>query len=131
MEPPITCECRAEEIILLPCAGGSNCGQIANQAAVELDRARVGRIYCLAGIGAHIAGMVESARSAKRIVALDGCEVACAKKTIEHAGLPVTDWICLTREGIEKNHEFDLGRDQIDLIVRRTKELLARPVRSA
>ena len=48
--------------------------------------------------------MVESARGAKRIVALDGCQVACARKAIEHAGLKVTDWIWseplkLDREG--------------------------------
>ena len=86
-----TCACKGEDVILLPCSGGSNCGQIANQAAVSLDVLGVGRIYCLAGIGAHIGGMVESAKGAKRIVALDGCQVACAKKTVEHAGLIVTD----------------------------------------
>ncbi len=87
----VTCECKAEEITILPCSGGSNVGQIANQAAVSLDTLGVGKIYCLAGIGAHIDGMVESARGAKRLVAIDGCQVACAKKTIEHAGLKVTD----------------------------------------
>ena len=60
----------------------------------------------MADIGAHIDGMVESARGAKRIVALDGCQVACAKKTIEHTGLTVTDWICVTGEGISKSHQF-------------------------
>ena len=72
------CLCKAEEVILLPCSGGSNCGQIANQVSVKLDEEGWGKIYCLAGIGAHINGMIESARSAKRIVALDGCEVACS-----------------------------------------------------
>ncbi|MDD5288820.1 MAG: putative zinc-binding protein, partial [Dehalococcoidales bacterium] len=73
-----TCECKAEDIIFLPCSGGSNCGLITNQVAINLDMEKVGRIYCLAGICAHIEGMVESAKSAKRIVALDGCQVACA-----------------------------------------------------
>ena len=58
------CQCRAEEVVLLPCSGGSNCGQITNQVAVKLTEEGVGNIYCLAGIGAHIEGMVESARSA-------------------------------------------------------------------
>ena len=31
------CTCKAEDVILLPYSGGSNCGQIANQAAVSLD----------------------------------------------------------------------------------------------
>jgi uncharacterized metal-binding protein len=72
--------------------------------------------------------MIESVRSAKRIVALDGCSVACAKKTIEHAGLTVTDWVCVTEEGIEKNHKFKLAPEEIDLIARRTKESLAKPL---
>ena len=82
------CECSAEEIIFLPCSGGSNCGQIANQVAVKLDEEGGGNIYCLAGVSAHIEGMVESAKGAKRIMALDGCQVACAKHAIEHAMNP-------------------------------------------
>ena len=123
------CLCKAEEIILLPCSGGSNCGQIANQVAVKLDEEGVGKIYCLGGIGAHIKGMVESAKSAKRIVALDGCDVACAKKTIEHAGLLVTDWVCVTDEGIAKNHQFKIAAKETNLIIRRTKESLTKQIR--
>jgi len=123
-----TCECSAEEITFLPCSGGSNCGQITNQVAVRLDEEGIGHIYCLAGIAAHIDGMVESAKGAKRLVALDGCQVACAKKTIEHAGLRVTDWICVTEEGIEKNHQFKLAPEDINLIVQKIKESLARPI---
>jgi len=124
----VTCECQVEEIIFLPCSGGSNCGQITNQVAVKLDEEGVGRIYCLAGIGAHVDGMVESAREARRIVALDGCQVACARKTIEHAGLKVTDRICVTEEGVEKNHQFKIAPEEIDLIARRTRESLAKPL---
>ena len=129
-ENAFACECSAEEITFLPCAGGSNCGQITNQVAIKLDEEGIGHIYCLAGIAAHIDGMVESAKGAKRLVALDGCQVACAKKTIEHAGLKVTDWICVTEEGIEKNHQFKLAPADIDLIVQEIKESLARPVQA-
>jgi len=72
---------------------------------------------------------VESAKSAKRIVALDGCDVACAKKTIEHAGLLVTDWVCVTDEGIAKNHQFKIAAKETNLIIRRTKESLAKQIR--
>jgi len=122
----VTCSCKAEDVVLLPCSGGSNCGQIANQVAVKLTEEGVGRIYCLAGIGAHIQGMIESAGSATRIVALDGCSVACAKKTIEHAGLKVTDWVCVTEEGIEKNKNFSLREADVALIAQRTRESLGR-----
>lgn len=33
----LKCECKAEDIIFLPCSGGSNCGQIANRVAVNLE----------------------------------------------------------------------------------------------
>ena len=122
------CECKAEQIVFLTCSGGSNCGQIANQAAVSLDTLGVGKIYCLAGIAAHIGGMVEPARGAKRIVALDGCQVACAKKAIEHAGLRVTDWICVTEEGISKSHNLLLEQQDIEFIIQRTRESLSKPL---
>ena len=124
------CDCRAEDIIFLPCSGGSNCGEIAYRVAVDLDIEKVGRISCLAGIAAHIDDMMESAKRAKRIVALDGCDIACAKKTIEHAGLTVTDWICVTNEGISKYHDFMMDLDEIELIAQRTRELLARPAKA-
>jgi len=122
------CTCKTEEITILPCSGGSNCGQIANQAAVSMDTLGVGKIYCLAGIAAHIGGMVESAKSAKRLVAIDGCQVACAKKTIEHAGLKVTDWICVTDEGISKSHNFLLEQADIEFITQKARESLAKPL---
>ena len=124
------CQYDAEQIFLLPCSGGSNCGQITNQVAVELTDNKVGRIYCLAGIGAHIPNMVESAKAAKRIVAIDGCSVACAKKAVEHAGLAATDWICVTDEGITKNRNFKLPRKDIDLITQKVMDSLARPIQA-
>jgi len=93
-----------------------------------MDTLGVGKIYCLAGIAAHIGGMVESAKSAKRLVAIDGCQVACAKKTIEHAGLKVTDWICVTDEGISKSHNFLLEQADIEFITQKARESLAKPL---
>jgi len=75
--------------------------------------------------------MVESARGSKRIVAIDGCTVACAKKAIEHAGLKVTDWVFVTDEGVSKNHEFMMDLEQIDLIKNKIKESLSKPLTNA
>ena len=66
------------------------------------------------GIDAEI--MVEEVRGAKWIVALDGCQVACAKKTIEHAGLKVTDGICVTDEDISISHNLLLEEAEIEYI---------------
>ncbi len=123
------CLCEASQVVILPCSGGSNCGQIANAAAVELTRQGVGTIYCLAGIAAHIGGMVDSARSAQRLLIIDGCAVACGRKAIEHAGLRVTDYVDITRQGVAKNHDFDLDEAQVAPIVAHARSLLEQPPR--
>jgi len=120
------CLCQANEIVVFPCSGGSNCGQIANQVAVHLTEEGVGTLFCLAGIGAHVSGMIESVKSAKRIVAIDGCSVECAKKTIEHVGLTITDYIDIAKEGIAKNKDFKLSQQDILFIVKRAKQELAK-----
>jgi uncharacterized metal-binding protein len=126
----VTCECKAGEITILPCSGGSKCGQISNQAAVSLDVLGIGKLHSLAGIAADINNAVKSAKSAKRLVVIDGCQLACAKKAIEKAGLKVTDWICVTNEGIPQNRSFSLEEADIELITQRVKELLSKPARS-
>ena len=45
-------------IMILACSGGSNVGQLSNQAAVELTREAFGKMYCLAGVGALLSGFV-------------------------------------------------------------------------
>ncbi|MDD5691975.1 MAG: putative zinc-binding protein, partial [Candidatus Omnitrophica bacterium] len=59
-------------------------------------------------------------------VAIDGCSVACAKKTIEHAGLNVTDYIDIAKEGIVKNKNFRLSQQDVLFIAKRTKQELGR-----
>jgi uncharacterized metal-binding protein len=102
------CLCEPNEILIFSCAGSSNVGQIANQAAIKLAQSGVGRYFCLAGIGGHVSGMIESTKAGKLLVAIDGCPVACAKKTLEHAGFQIHEYVQTTSLGIEKNHEFDL-----------------------
>ena len=101
------CLCEPSEILIFPCSGGSNVGQIANQAGVKLTQEGMGRFFCLAGIGAHVSGMVESTKAGKVIVAIDGCSVACAKKALEHAGFTIDEYVQVTEIGIEKNHDLN------------------------
>ena len=102
------CSCESSEILIFSCAGSSNVGQIANQAAIKLAQGGVGRYFCLAGIGGHVSGMIESTKAGKMLIAIDGCPVACAKKTLEHAGFQIDEYVQTTDLGIEKNHEYSL-----------------------
>jgi uncharacterized metal-binding protein len=103
------CLCESSEILIFSCAGSSNVGQIANQAAIKLAQGGVGRYFCLAGIGGHVSGMIESTKAGKMLIAIDGCPVACAKKTLEHAGFSIDEYVQVTNLSIEKNHNLNLS----------------------
>ena len=53
-------------------------------------------------IGGYISGMVASAKAGKRLVGIDGYPVSCTKKTMEHAGFSLTDYVVVTALGFEK-----------------------------
>ena len=110
-------DCESVSVLLFACAGGSNVGQMSNAAAVEIMRQGQGRLYCLAGMGAHVAGMVDSAQHAGYRAAIDGCPVACARKTLEHAGVPVERSVVVTDLGIAKNHDLTWTYNDLDIIV--------------
>ena len=101
------CLCEPNEIVIFSCAGSSNVGQIANQAAVRLTQEGAGRYFCLAGIGGHVSGMIESTKAGKMLIAIDGCPVACAKKTLEHTGFNIDEYVEITSMGVEKNHDLN------------------------
>ena len=107
------CLCQPTEILIFPCSGGSNVGQIANQAGVKLNQNGMGNFFCLAGIGGHVSGMIESTKAGKMLVVIDGCPVACAKKTLEHTGFNIDEYVQVTDLGIEKNHDFSLDPSDV------------------
>jgi uncharacterized metal-binding protein len=110
-------------IMILSCSGGSNVGQLSNQAAVELTKESFGKIYCLAGVGGLLSGFVQSAKDAPRMVAIDGCPIGCAKAILEKGDVPLKSYLVVTELGIEKNHDFNLKREDID----RVKEAVKKP----
>jgi uncharacterized metal-binding protein len=110
------CMCEPDEILIFTCSGSSNVGQIGNLAGLKLTREKVGRMFCLAGIGGHVSGMIESTKSGKMIVGIDGCSVGCAKKVLEHAGFQADEYIQVTEMGVEKNHGFDYPQSEIDKV---------------
>lgn len=109
-------------IMILSCSGASNLGQLSNQAAVELAREKFGKMFCLAGIGAHLSGFVQSAKDVPFMVVIDGCPVACAKKTLEHAEIPVRAYVAVSDLGIEKTMDTDLHREELERVKDAVKE---------
>jgi uncharacterized metal-binding protein len=110
------CCAPSSNIIFLSCSGGSNVGQLANRASVELTQEGFGKMFCLAGIGGHLSGFVQSARDVPTMVVIDGCSVGCAKAIVEHAELPLRHYLVLTDLGIEKNKNFALERQLVERV---------------
>jgi uncharacterized metal-binding protein len=112
----MTQECctTSKEIMILACSGASNVGQLSNQAAIELTREGFGKMFCLAGIGAHLSGFVTSAKDVPNMIVIDGCSVGCGKKILEHAEIPLKSYLAISDLGIEKEHNTDLTREQIE-----------------
>jgi len=51
-------------------------------------------------------------------MAIDGCDIGWAKAILNHADVPIKNYLVLTGLGIEKNKDFDLKH----LEVRRVKD---------
>lgn len=81
------CSCGMPGTLYFACSGGSDVGELSDRVARRLQKDGKGKMYCLAGLGADIFGMIESARAATARVVIDGCPIACGKKTFERAGL--------------------------------------------
>src|SRR5512136_2839632 len=115
----------SSDVRVVACSGASNVGQIANQAALELAKAKVAGFFCLAGVGAHIKGLVKSGKEADLMVAIDGCPVQCAAKTMQHAEIEPAIQIIVTDLGIEKSHDIAIDEKACSKVVEKVKEELA------
>jgi uncharacterized metal-binding protein len=120
------CLCEPNEILIFSCAGSSNVGQIANQAAVRLAQEGIGRYFCLAGIGGHVSGMIESTKAGKMLIAIDGCPVGCAKKTLEHTGFNIDEYVQVTDLGIEKNHDLNILAPDVDKVAQQLESQISK-----
>ena len=101
------CMCQETGILIFPCSGSSDVGELSDRVARKIAKCGKAKMFCLSGIGAHIPGMIESTKAAKRIIAINGCPVSCAKKTLEHAGFKVESYNL-------KDLGFDKGKTKVD-----------------
>ena len=96
------CTCSAAPKLIFPCSGGSDVGAVSDQAARKLTRDGAGKMYCLAGIGGRVTGIMETTKTASTILAIDGCEQDCARKTLEIAGVTKFAHLRLSDLGMAK-----------------------------
>ena len=97
-----SCACSAAPTLIFACSGGADVGALADQTARRLTRDGKGKMFCLAGIGGRISGIMKTTEAAGKILAIDGCPLDCARKSLEQAGFANVSHIRLTDQGFEK-----------------------------
>jgi uncharacterized metal-binding protein len=60
-------------------------------------------------------------------MAIDGCDIGWAKAILDHADVPIKNYLVLTGLGIEKNKDFNLKREGIDTVKETVKKLFGEP----
>ena len=106
--------CGQGDVLLLACSGGSNVGQIANDAAKALDQLGQGSMYCMVGVAAQLPSFVErTKKEGTTVVAIDGCSVACAKKALANIGVTPDVFVDVTALGIAKGHHFNHTKEEV------------------
>ena len=111
--------------LVYACSGGSNVGQLTNEAAKVLDDSGDANMSCLAGLGGNISGMVASAKSGNPLLILDGCPVACGKKIADNLGLQNYAYVDVMSLGIKKEHNvMKTPKNEIEQVVEAGKKAL-------
>jgi uncharacterized metal-binding protein len=94
--------------LIFSCSGAADVGELADKVARKLTKERTGMMFCLAGIGGRVSGIMKSTEAASTILAIDGCALDCTKKTLEEAGFKRFTHLRITDLGFEK------GKTEVD-----------------
>ena len=120
------CDCGSAPKLIFACSGAADVGSLADQAARKMTRDGYGKMFCLAGIGGRVSGIVKTTESAQAILAIDGCPLNCAKKSLEEAGLNNFKHLQLSDLGMVKG-ETEVSEINILEIASQGKKIFQEP----
>ena len=123
MNEKTACACGTAPKLIFTCSGSSDVGAIADQAARKLTKDGAGKMYCLAGIGGRVSGIMATTESAAKILAIDGCPINCARKTLELAGFKQIEHLALSDTGLEKG-QSPVTPENVEKVVQKAAPLL-------
>ncbi len=118
------CSCSAGPTLIFACSGAADVGEIADKTARALSRSGAGKMFCLAGVGGRVSGIVASTQAASNVLAIDGCPLDCARKTLESGGFTQFIHCQLADLGLEKG-KSPVTDETVGKAVARARELLA------
>lgn len=80
------CSHTPSSTLVFACSGAADVGALADQAARRLAKAGQGKMFCTVGLGGKVKPILETTRAASTILAIDGCPLDCAKRSLNEAG---------------------------------------------
>ena len=88
--------------LIFACSGAADVGAITDRAARKLSKDGSGKMFCLAGVGGRVSGIMKTTEKASAVLAIDGCQLDCAKNCLEQAGFTDFEHLRVTDLGMEK-----------------------------
>ena len=109
-------ECCSGTRLIFACSGAADVGAVADQAARKLTRDGAGKMFCLAGVGGRVSGIMKATAAAEKVLAVDGCPLDCAKNCLEQAGFTRFEHLQIADLGMEKG-KTEVCQESIDKVV--------------
>lgn len=113
--------------IVYSCSGCSTAAQMANYVAIQLDRKDIAEMSCIAGVGGGVKSLVQKAKLAENIIALDGCPLRCVQQCLAKHGLKPNLHLVLTEMGVKKLQHEDFNKGLAEEILNQTISLIENP----
>jgi uncharacterized metal-binding protein len=90
---------------------------MANYLAIALDRRGFAEMSCIAGVGGDVPKLVRIAKSGRRIIAIDGCALACVRNCLARHTVEPSDYHLLSEHGVRKRYGMDFDNEEADRVL--------------
>jgi uncharacterized metal-binding protein len=113
------CATHAKDLIIVAtCDGASSTGQIGNEVARRLTKTypNMVRMCCLSAVAAGSKTHIDIFKSAKAVIAINGCQLMCASKALRDKGVQISYEIVVAKEGVDKLPSLDFSDEEVEKI---------------
>lgn len=110
--------------IVYSCSGCSSAAQLANHIAIQMDRAQIAEMSCIAGVGGDVRSLVNVAKSGRQIIALDGCALKCVEHCLQRHSVVADRHYVMSDLGVDKKYHQDFDSEQAKSIFKKISDEL-------
>lgn len=102
--------------LVYSCSGCSSAAQMTNELATRLNREGIAEMSCIAGVGGGVKSLTRKAQSGRKILAIDGCKLQCAKACLSNADVEPDEHIVLGELGVKKRYNQAFDPDEAERV---------------